>query len=256
MKNFSRKSIIGLMLKNLPTNGRTNTGQLALYHRGGGLSLRYRLIDFKRSIWNMAAIVVYNEYDPKRTSFLSLIIYSSGILSYILATEGINAGETIFNSSHYFDSKIGNFLPIIYIPEGNSIHSLEVKKFCNSRFMRAAGTKANLIKKFYKIKKILLRLPSKEEVLVNDNFFAVMGRVSNSNHKLEKVLKAGFNILKGFRPKVRGVAKNPVDHPHGGGGGRHLVNRWSFPAKNILTRKVKENFVFSVTKSRKIRKNK
>jgi len=245
-----------LLKKILPISGRTNTGQLALYHRGGGISLRYRIVDFKHLIWKMASLVLYNEYDPKRTSFISLVCFNNGILSYILTIDGIFSGDIIYNSLLPIRAKAGNFMSIAYIPEGSKISQLEFSLKKGSSFIRSAGTAAFLVRKFFRLKKILLRLPSKEEILINYKKMAVVGQVSNLDYKIETIKKAGFFRKKGFRPVVRGVAKNPVDHPHGGGGGRCLVTKWAKPAKNYPTRKKKIFFNFDLVQSRKKKKKK
>jgi len=239
MKTLIRKGIRDLLRKFLPITGRTNTGQLALYHRGGGISLKYRLVDFKHLIWKMASLVLYNEYDPKRTSFISLVCFNNGILSYILTVDGLFSGDVVYSSSLPIVAKFGNFIPLNYIPEGSKISQIEFNIKKGSSFVRSAGTTAFLVRKFFKLKKILVRLPSKEEILINQRKMAVIGQISNLDHKMEIIKKAGFSVLKGFRPNVRGVAKNPVDHPHGGGGGRCLVTKWAKPAKNYPTRKKK-----------------
>lgn len=254
-KNFIRLPIvhpIGGLLKNIVSSaGRTNTGQLALYHRGGGLPRRYRLVDFRRNLWNLASVVLYNEYDPNRTSLITLVCFYNGILSYVLNTESIGVGDILFSGSWAGYVNYGNFLPLSIIPEGSMIHSLELRPRLGSKIVRSAGTFALLVKKFLDVKKVLLRLPSKEEVIVDQALMATMGQVSRIQHKIESVYKAGIRRLKGFRPVVRGVAKNPVDHPHGGGGGRCQVTPWAKPAKNVPTR-VKGSF-FLITKSRKMR---
>lgn len=246
--------IQGLLKNIILSSGRTNTGQLALFHRGGGLSRRYRLVDFKRSLWNLASVVLYNEYDPNRTGLISLVCFYNGILCYFLATESIGPGDMLYSGSKLRFVNYGNFLPLIVIPEGTMIHSLEIKPRLGAQIIRAAGTFALLVKKFFSLKKILLRLPSKEEVLVDQSLMATMGQVSRLHHKIERVYKAGWRRLRGFRPVVRGVAKNPVDHPHGGGGGKCHVTPWAKPAKNVSTRSKKMFNFFFIVKSRKKRR--
>jgi large subunit ribosomal protein L2 len=251
------QSVHGLLKTLHLSSGRTNTGQLNMFHRGGGLKRRYRFIDFKRVLWNLASLVLYHEYDPNRTSLITLICFYNGILSYILTTEGTSIGDVLFSGTKYMYINYGNFLPIKLIPEGSQLHSLELKPKLGAKFIRSAGTFAILVKKFFSEKLILLRLPSKEEILVNMNCMATMGRVSRHYHMLEVIHKAGWKRLRNFRPKVRGVAKNPVDHPHGGGGGRCLVTFSSKIAKNVSTKnKKRKSFLFIIAKSRKKRKHK
>jgi large subunit ribosomal protein L2 len=248
------RPIEGLLKNIVLSSGRTNTGHLALFHRGGGLSRRYRLVDFKRSLWNLASVVLYNEYDPNRTSLVSLICFYNGVLCYFITTEGIGPGDILFSGSRYRFVNYGNFLPLILIPEGTLIHSLEIRPSVGAQIIRAAGTFAVLVKKFFRFRKILLRLPSKEEVLVDQNLMATMGQVSRTHHKIERIYKAGWSRLRGFRPVVRGVAKNPVDHPHGGGGGKCKVTPWARPAKKVSTRLVGGFNFFLIVKSRKKRR--
>jgi large subunit ribosomal protein L2 len=221
-----------------------------------GFSRKYRLIDFKRKIWKMASIIIYNEYDPNRTSLISLTCFPNGMLSYIICTEGLFSGDGIITGIGLMPRK-GSSLPLIDIPEGNSIHSIEIRPNLRFSFVRSAGTFAIIVKKFFRLKKILLRLPSKEEILVDQNIFATLGQVSRPNLKFEAIHKAGWNRYKGKRPKVRGVAKNPVDHPHGGGGGKCQVTPKAKIAKNVSTKDPKRRFVyFLVTQSRKKKRRK
>lgn len=244
------RPIRGLIKNVLYNTGRNNKGKLNMFHRGGGLKRRYRIVDFRHVLWNLASLVLYNEYDPNRTSLISLICYYNGILAYILSTESITTGDIINFGYKKANLTYGSFLPLMKISEGSQIHSLEITPGVGSKFVRAAGTFAILVKKFFLDKKILIRLPSKEEVLVNFQTMGVFGRVSRNYWFLEKKYKAGFFRKKGFRPIVRGVAQNPIDHPHGGGGGRCLVTAWSRVAKNFFTKK-KVTLKFIVIKSRR-----
>jgi len=244
------KPIRGLLKNILYNTGRNNKGKLNMFHRGGGLKRRYRIIDFRFILWNLASLVLYNEYDPNRTSLISLICYYNGILSYILSTEGVTAGDIIHFGYKKTDITFGSFLPLMKISEGSQIHSIEIKPGVGTKLVRSAGTFAILVKKFFLDKKILIRLPSKEEVLMDFQTMGIFGRVSRSYWFLEKKYKAGFFRKKGFRPIVRGVAKNPIDHPHGGGGGRCLVTPWSKVAKNFFTKK-KATINYIVVKSRR-----
>ncbi len=212
---------------------------------------KFRLIDFQRKIWNMVSIIVYNEYDPNRTSLISLICFSNGFLSYAVSTEGLEPGDGLVTGIGLLPRK-GISLPLIDIPEGNVVHSIEIRPNLRFSFVRSAGTFAIIVKKFFRLGKILLRLPSKEEILVDQHIFATSGQISRIQHKIEVIHKAGWNRWKGKFPKVRGVAKNPVDHPHGGGGGKCHVTPNAMVAKNVSTKdKKRRYFYFVVAQSRK-----
>lgn len=212
---------------------------------------KLRLLDFKRRIWNLGQVIVLTEYDPNRTSLISLLCFSNGFLSYTLATEGLQPGDGIMTGIGLFPRK-GSSLPLIHIPEGNVVHSIEVRPNFRSSFVRSAGTYCIVVKKFFRLGQILLRLPSKEEILIDQNIFATLGQVSRVQHKIEIVHKAGYNRNKGRRPHVRGVAKNPVDHPHGGGGGKCHVTPQAKVAKFVSTRDKKRRFFhFVIARSRK-----
>jgi large subunit ribosomal protein L2 len=217
---------------------------------------KYRIIDFKRKIWKMASVIIYNEYDPNRTSLISLVCFPNGMFSYVLSTEGLFSGDGIITGIGLMPRK-GSTLPLIDIPEGNVIHSIEVRPNLGFSFVRSAGTFAIIVKKFFRLKKILLRLPSKEEILIDQNIFATLGQISRMQHNIERIHKAGWRRNKGYRPKVRGVAKNPVDHPHGGGGGKCQVTPNARVAKNVSTKDPKRRFIyFLVTQSRKKKRRK
>jgi large subunit ribosomal protein L2 len=234
--------------------GRNNTGRISFYHRGGGLRRKYRLIDYHRIIWNMRSQVLYNEYDPNRTSLISLLCFHNGILSYILSTNGIISGDRLYSTSSPKYAILGNCLPLFSIPEGTSLHSIERYLGKGGTIVRSAGTTSLYVKNFGE-EKILLRLPSKEEILIHKECSAVLGQISRGEHMIQNFYKAGQRRRRNFKPRVRGVAKNPVDHPHGGGGGRCLVTPWARVAKTQSTRKTKRLNV-NIIKSRKQKKRK
>jgi large subunit ribosomal protein L2 len=201
----------------------------------------------------MRSQVLYNEYDPNRTSLISLICFHNGMLSYILGTNGIISGDRIYSTSSPLYAIVGNCLPLFSIPEGTNIHSVEFKLGKGASVVRSAGTTSLFVKSFDE-DKILLRLPSKEEILVNKECTAVMGQVSRGEHMIQKEYKAGQARRFSFKPVVRGVAKNPIDHPHGGGGGKYLVTPWAKVGKTQSTRhpkKVNPDIVKSRKKKRK-----
>jgi large subunit ribosomal protein L2 len=232
--------------------GRNNTGHISFFHRGGGVKKNFRLLDFKRLIWNIPAKVLRHEYDPFRNGFISLICYKNGILSYILTTDGLKINQWIINSNNKtFKLKVGNSTNLFKIPESTLIHSIEIVPGLGAKLIRSAGVFGQILKKNYLFGKILIKLPSKEQILINKNSIATIGIVSNLNQMLIKYYKAGQKRLLGFRPWSRGVAKNPIDHPHGGGGGRHLVTPWSKVGKNQRTRDKKKSNKF-IIKNRKL----
>ena len=232
------------------TGGRNNHGHITTRHIGGGHKQRYRLIDFKRTKADMLATVERIEYDPNRTAFIALIKYEDGTLAYILAPQRLKVGKTI-SSGERVDIRPGNALPLKNIPVGTIIHNIEMKPGRGGQLARAAGSYAQLTGKDYGY--ALLKLRSGEVRLVRSDCMATIGAVSNPDHQNIVIGKAGRNRWKGVRPTVRGVAMNPVDHPHGGGegktsGGRHPVTPWGLPTKGKRTRKNKRTNKFIVRK--------
>ena len=183
--------------------------------------------------------------------------YFNGILSYVLTIEGVHEGSYIYTGIFVSSSKHGNRLPLMNVSDGSLVNSLEIRPGLGGKLVRAAGTFAILLKKFSNNKTVLIRLPSKEEILLDSKCFCTLGQISRSDHKIEDFYKAGQRRNKGFRPVTRGVAKNPVDHPHGGGGGRLLVTPWAKVAKTVSTRKKAffKRFLI-ISKSRKLRRRK
>lgn len=222
--------------------GRNNHGRITARRRGGGHKRRYRIIDFKRLKYDMEATVERLEYDPNRTAFIALVKYSDGDLSYILAPQRLRAGDKVI-SGKAVDIKPGNAMPMQSIPVGTIIHNIEMKVGKGGQIARSAGTYAQIIGKDQGYAQ--LRLSSGELRLVRAECMATIGAVSNPDQKNIKLGKAGRKRWLGKRPQVRGVAMNPIDHPHGGGegrtsGGRHPVTPWGKPTKGKRTRSNKK----------------
>ena len=222
--------------------GRNNHGRITARRRGGGHKRRYRIIDFKRLKYDMEATVERLEYDPNRTAFIALVKYSDGDLSYILAPQRLRAGDKVI-SGKAVDIKPGNAMPMQSIPVGTIIHNIEMKVGKGGQIARSAGTYAQIIGKDQGYAQ--LRLSSGELRLVRAECMATIGAVSNPDQQNLKLGKAGRKRWLGKRPQVRGVAMNPIDHPHGGGegrtsGGRHPVTPWGKPTKGKRTRSNKK----------------
>jgi len=224
------------------SGGRNNKGRITSRRRGGGHKRTYRKIDFKRTKWNVPAVVERLEYDPNRTAFIALIKYEDGELAYILAPQRLAAGDTVI-AGEKVDVKPGNLMPLANMPIGTIIHNVEMKAGKGGQMARAAGAYAQLIGRDRGYAQ--LRLSSGEVRVVRVECVATVGAVSNPDNQNTKLAKAGRNRWLGRRPSVRGVAMNPVDHPHGGGegrtsGGRHPVTPWGKPTKGKKTRSNKE----------------
>jgi large subunit ribosomal protein L2 len=223
-------------------SGRNNNGRITMRRRGGGNKSLYRIIDFKRNKLGVPAKVAEIEYDPNRSARIALLHYADGEKRYIIAPVGLNQGDTI-TAGEGSDIKPGNAMALIKIPTGTIIHNIELHPGKGGQFCRAAGTYAQLIAKEGKY--ALLRMPSGEVRKVLSTCCATVGQVGNIHHETIKIGKAGRSRWLGRRPKVRGVAMNPVDHPLGGGegrssGGRHPVSPWGTPAKGYKTRNKKK----------------
>jgi large subunit ribosomal protein L2 len=228
--------------------GRNNTGRVVVRWQGGGHKQRYRLIDFKRSKHDMPATVERLEYDPNRTSFIALIKYKDGELAYILAPQRLKAGDQVV-SGERVDIKPGNAMPLANMPVGTIVHNVELKRGRGGQLARSAGTYVQLVGKDAGYAQI--KLNSGELRLVPGECLATVGAVSNPDNQNTVVGKAGRTRWLGHRPVVRGVAMNPVDHPHGGGegktsGGRHPVTPWGKPTKGKKTRKNKSTDKFII----------
>ena len=222
--------------------GRNNKGRITARRRGGGHKNRYRVIDFKRTKYDVQAIVERIEYDPNRSAFIALIKYEDGELSYILAPQRLREGDVVIAGKNV-DIKPGNAMPMQNIPVGTIVHNVEMKAGKGGQMARAAGTYAQIIGKDQGYTQ--LRLISGELRMVRAECMATIGAVSNPDQQNIKLGKAGRKRWLGKRPSVRGVATNPVDHPHGGGegrtsGGRHPVSPWGKPTKGKRTRSNKK----------------
>ena len=223
------------------SGGRNSAGRMTMRHRGGGHKRRYRIVDFKRLKFDVPGTVERIEYDPNRSAFIAFIRYQDDTLSYILAPQRLRLGDTVIAGEHV-DIMPGNALPMRNIPVGTIVHNVEMKPGKGGQIARAAGTYVQLVGKDAGY--ALLRLLSGEQRMVRAECMATIGAVSNPDQKNIKYGKAGRTRWRGRRPKVRGVAMNPVDHPHGGGegrssGGRHPVTPWGKPTKGKRTRRAK-----------------
>ncbi|WP_431856122.1 50S ribosomal protein L2 [Azospirillum sp.] len=220
------------------SGGRNNTGRITARRMGGGHKRVYRLVDFKRRKFDVPATVERLEYDPNRTAFIALIKYADGTLSYILAPQRLKVGDTVI-SGERADVKPGNAMPLKNIPVGSIIHNVELKPGKGGQIARSAGTYLQLVGRDSGYAQ--LKLPSGEVRVVRGECMATIGAVSNPDQMNINLGKAGRNRWLGQRPAVRGVAMNPIDHPHGGGegrtsGGRHPVTPWGKPTKGKKTR--------------------
>ncbi len=218
--------------------GRNNTGRITMRRRGGGHKRTYRIIDFKRLKWDMEATILRLEYDPNRTCFIALIEYTDGEQSYIIAPQRVSQGDKVI-AGEKVDVKPGNAMPLRSIPVGSIVHNVEMKPGKGGQIARAAGGYVQVTGRDRGY--VLLRLASGEQRYIRSDCMATIGAVSNSDHQNIKLAKAGRSRWLGRRPSVRGVAMNPVDHPHGGGegrtsGGRHPVSPWGKPTKGKRTR--------------------
>jgi len=223
------------------SGGRNNLGRRTMRYRGGGHKRRYRIIDFKRDKFNIPGKIKTIEYDPNRTAFIALVVYADGEKRYIIAPNEIKVGDTII-SGEQVPAEIGNAMPMKNIPLGAIIHNIELKPGKGGQLARSAGSFAQLMAKEGKY--AVIKLPSGETRLVLSNGMATIGVVSNSDHQLEVSGKAGRSRWLGRRPRTRGVAMNPVDHPMGGGEGKasggHPRSRKGIPAKGYKTRNKKK----------------
>jgi large subunit ribosomal protein L2 len=223
------------------SGGRNNTGQVTIWQRGGGHKRRYRIIDFKRRKFDVAATVERLEYDPNRTGFIALIKYADGELAYILAPQRLAAGAQVI-AGEKTDVKPGNAMMLKNMPVGTIVHNVELKPGKGGQLARSAGSYAQLVGRDSGMAQI--KLMSGELRMVRGECMATVGAVSNPDNLNVVIGKAGRTRWMGKRPHVRGVAMNPVDHPHGGGegrtsGGRHPVTPWGRPTKGKKTRKNK-----------------
>ena len=240
------RSLVETLKKNA---GRNSYGHITVRHRGGGNKRKYRIIDFKRQKLDMEATVERLEYDPNRSAFIALIKYEDGTLSYILAPNGLKAGDVVISSANA-DIKPGNCLPIANIPVGTVIHNVELQPGHGAQLVRSAGTAAQLMAKEGDLAQV--RLPSGEVRYIRTGCTACIGQVGNVDHENIHIGKAGRTRHMGIRPTVRGSVMNPNDHPHGGGEGRSPIGRsgpvtpWGKPAlgyKTLKTSNRTEKFI-------------
>jgi len=223
------------------TGGRNNAGRITTRHQGGGHKQHYRIVDFRRDKDGIPAVVERLEYDPNRTSHIALLKYKDGERRYIIAPRGVSAGDTLMSGSTS-PIRAGNSMPLRSIPLGSMVHCVELKPGRGAQLARSAGTAAQLVAREGSYATLRLRSGEMRRVLTECK--ATLGEVGNSEHNLRSLGKAGAKRWRGVRPTVRGVAMNPVDHPHGGGegktsGGRHPVTPWGVPTKGYKTRKNK-----------------
>lgn len=230
-----------LIEKKGKSGGRNNNGRITTRHIGGGHKQSYRVIDFRRNKDGVPALVEHLEYDPNRTAHIALLKYADGERRYIIAPKGIVAGASVV-SGELVDIKVGNTMPLRNIPVGSTIHCIELKPGKGAQLARSAGASVQLVAREGVYATLRLRSGETRKVLAECR--ATLGEVGNGEHSLRALGKAGAKRWRGVRPTVRGVAMNPVDHPHGGGegrtsGGRHPVTPWGVPTKGHKTRKNK-----------------
>ena len=242
-----------LVEKKTKTGGRNNHGRVTNRHQGGGHKQRYRIIDFKRNKDGIPATIERLEYDPNRSAHIALVLYKDGERRYIIAPAGVKAGAQVI-SVDAAPIKPGNTLSLRAMPVGSTIHCVEMKPGKGAQLARSAGASVQLVAREGGYATLRLRSGEMRKVLVDCR--ATLGEVSNGEHALRRLGKAGASRWRGVRPTVRGVAMNPVDHPHGGGegrtsGGRHPVSPWGMPTKGYKTRKNKRTDKFIVRRRSK-----
>ena len=253
---YSGKPYKALTEKKTKSGGRNNNGRITTRHIGGGHKQRYRVIDFKRNKNGINATVERLEYDPNRSANIALLKYSDGERRYIIAPKGLSMGDGL-QSGDNVAIRVGNSMPLRNVPMGSVVHCIELKPGKGSQMARSAGTSAQLVAK--EGRHVTLRLRSGEMRKVLGECRATLGEVSNSEHNLRSLGKAGASRWRGIKPTVRGVVMNPVDHPHGGGegktsGGRHPVSPWGQPTKGHKTRKNKRTDKMIVRRRSKTRR--
>lgn len=244
---YERVKLYGRSIKKLRwrlkvSGGRNNSGRTTVFHRGGTVKRYYRVVDFKRLVVGVPAVIRRVEYDPNRNSFLLLVCYMNGFLSYLLAPMSMKVGDFIINGDSFLQ-EVGNTLTLNELYLGSLVHNIELYPGSGGKLVRAAGLFAQVLKRYgLNNEYTLVKFPSGEYRLLSGLCRATLGIVSNIDNRYLKLVKAGQSRWLGFRPSVRGVAKNPVDHPHGGGEGkggpgRPSVSRWGVLAKGFRTRK-------------------
>lgn len=244
-ENISTEKPIKKLVKGwTKTGGRNSKGQIASYHRGGGHKKLYREIDFKRDLQDKKGYIIRTEYDPNRSSYISLVAFSDGSLKYMIRPHGLNKDDEIISSEkENTPIKIGNSLPLTNVPIGTIIHNIEITPGKGGQYARSAGCYAKVIKK--EKGKTLLRLNSGQQIEISSSCFCTIGYVSKKEHRNCQIGKAGRSRWLSRKPVVRGVVMNPVDHPHGGGegktsGGRCSVTPWGIPTKGYKTKRKKK----------------
>jgi large subunit ribosomal protein L2 len=243
------------LLVSLPkSGGRDNRGHLSMRNRGGGHKKLYRVIDFKRDKIDIPGTVETVEYDPNRSSFISLVKYRDGERRYIIYPTGLKVGQDIVSTDRQADILPGNAMPLRFIPLGTVIHNIELRKDKGGQVAKSAGAGAQILAKEGDYAQV--RLPSSEIRKVHLDCRATIGQLGNLDHSNIKIGKAGRNRWKGIRPHVRGTAMNPIDHPHGGGegrskGGRHPVSPEGIPTKGFKTRQNKRTQAFIIRRRSK-----
>jgi large subunit ribosomal protein L2 len=236
--------------------GRNNRGRITAYHRGGGHKRTYRLVDFRRVRFDVVGTIERLEYDPNRTAFIALVNYEDGEQAYIIAPQRLGAGDKVISTLGTADVKPGNAMPLERMPVGTIVHNVEMKPRKGGQIARSAGAYAQYVGRDQGW--AILRLNSGEQRRVHGTCLATVGAVSNQDHSNTSLGKAGRSRWLGRKPVTRGVAMNPVDHPHGGGegrtsGGRHPVSPWGKPTKGKKTRSNKATDKF-IVRSRHVKK--
>jgi large subunit ribosomal protein L2 len=243
------------LLVSLPkSGGRDSRGHLSIRNRGGGHKQLYRIVDSKRDKIGITGVIETVEYDPNRSSFISLVKYKDGERRYILSPQGLKVGQEIVSSDTQVDILPGNAMPLRFIPLGTVIHNIELRKDKGGQVAKSAGTGAQILAKEGDYAQV--RLPSSEIRKIHLDCRAVIGQIGNVDHQNISIGKAGRNRWKGWRPHVRGTAMNPIDHPHGGGegkskGGRHPVSPEGIPTKGYKTRRNKRTQAFIIRRRSK-----
>lgn len=250
---YKGKPYAPLLEKNSKSGGRNNKGRITVRHIGGGHKQHYRLVDFKRNKDGIPAKVERIEYDPNRSANIALVLYADGERRYILAPKGLKAGASVVSGVDA-PIKAGNTLPMRNIPVGSTVHAVEMKPGKGAQLARSAGAYVQILARdgLY----VTVRLRSGEVRKILSDCRATIGEIGNAEHMLKQLGKAGAARWRGVRPTVRGVAMNPVDHPHGGGegrtsGGRHPVSPWGMPTKGFKTRKNKRTDKYIVRRRTK-----
>ena len=252
-KKAPEKSLLEPLKK---TGGRNNNGRITTRHQGGGHKRQYRIIDFKRVKFDVVGTIERLEYDPNRTAWIALVIYPDGEKAYIVAPQRLGAGDKVISSMQTVDVKPGNAMPLERMPVGTIVHNIELKPRKGGQVARSAGAYAQYVGRDQGW--AILRLNSGEQRRVHGSCLATVGAVSNQDHSNTSLGKAGRSRWLGRKPVTRGVAMNPIDHPHGGGegrtsGGRHPVTPWGKPTKGKKTRSNKATDKF-IVRSRHVKK--